>query len=196
MIHTYRDPEFVRTRFFGPLYLGFLLLVLIFPFVSPLVSGTPFTSAVEFAAVLIGVVFVHQSFVYRQHHYGRCSAIHLGDDGTCELETKRRVIRLHVNEIRSVKYSPESDESSESYTIHYQGGKLRVTSGMTGIADFLRRLKTLNPAVDLTSCPPDTSPDLGTPATEKPGPLSRFLQSALFPLIVIFLLVYLASKTF
>lgn len=195
MIHTYRDPEFVRTRFFGPLYLGFLLLVLILA--AYVAFDTPFTRGhAEFLAVLIGMVFVHQSVVYRQHHYGLCSAIHLGDDGTCELETKRRVIRLHVNEIRSVKYSPESDESSESYTIHYQGGKLRVTSGMTGIADFLGRLKTLNPAVDLASCPPDTSPDLGTPATEKPGPLSRFLQNALFPLIVICLLVYLASKTF
>jgi hypothetical protein len=45
----------------------------------------------------------------------------LGDDGTCELETPRRSIRVDVNEIRSVHSSPETDGGRESYTIKYRG---------------------------------------------------------------------------
>jgi hypothetical protein len=76
----------------------------------------------------------------------------MGSDGTCEFETKRRVIRLHVHEIRSVRYSAKSDGES-FYTIHYRSGKLRVGLQMTGFADFLTRLKTLNPAVGLANLP-------------------------------------------
>ena len=56
--------------------------------------------------------------------------------------------------------------------------------------------RQLNPAADLTSFPADTWADLGGPAAEKPVPARRFLQSALFPLMVITLLVYLATQTF
>jgi hypothetical protein len=52
------------------------------------------------AAGLTGLVLVLMEFHSKRHH---CGEILLGDDGTCELETKRRVIRLHVNEIRSVQ---------------------------------------------------------------------------------------------
>ena len=80
--------------------------------------------------------------------------------------------------------------------IHYRSGKLRVGPRMTGFADFLTRLKTLNPAVDLTSFPAGAWPGLGQPATEKRDTLvRRFIRSALFPLIVISLLVYVASQT-
>ena len=123
-------------------------------------------------------------------YHGKCSAIRLSDDGTCELETKRRVIRLHVNQIRSVRFSPAGDESSESYSIRYEGGKLHVDKRMADFADFLSRLKALNPAVDLTTFP-EGWPGLGRQASETPGPLRRLL----FPLIVIVLLVSLASHT-
>jgi hypothetical protein len=143
-----------------------------------------------------GVVFVFQCLAYRRDQYGICGEIRLSDDGTCELEAKRRVIRLHVNEIRSVRFWRETDEQSESYTIHYRSGKLDVSKQMTSFADFLTRLKTLNPAVDLSSFPAGAWPGLGQPATEKRGTLvRRFMTSALFPLIVISLLVYVASQT-
>lgn len=192
MTHTYRDPDVLRRRFFGPLLGGVLVLVFLF--------GPPFAfGRVWFSwpvAGLVGVfVFVAAYLVYRRDHYGSCGEIRLGDDGTCELETKRTVIRLHVNEIRSVRYWSESDERSESYTIHYRSGKLHVAKRMTGFADFLTRLKALNPAVDLTSFPADTWPGLGPPATEKRGIVRRFIGSVLFPLIVITLLVYTASQT-
>lgn len=64
-----------------------------------------------------------------------CREIRLSDDGTCELETKRRTIRLHVNQIRSVLYGRSED--GESYSIRYEGGKLYVDERMTGFHDFL-----------------------------------------------------------
>jgi hypothetical protein len=102
--------------------------------------------------VIWGVVFVFTYFSYRQQAYGTGGEIRMGSDGTCEFETKRRVIRLHVHEIRSVRYSAKSDGES-FYTIHYRSGKLRVGLQMTGFADFLTRLKTLNPAVGLANLP-------------------------------------------
>lgn len=142
----------------------------------------------------VALLFGYSAF-FRLKRYQGCREIRLDDGGTCELETTDgRVIRLHVNEIRSVKYSRDSDSNSESYTIHYQGGKLDVAEPMTNFLDFLTRLKALNPAVDLTTFPAVLRPDLGGP-TEQPGHLRRFVQSALFPAIVIVLLVYTASQT-
>ncbi len=77
-------------------------------------------------ALLIGFTSVFGYAWYRHEHYRTCSEIRLSDDGTCELETKRRLIGLHVNEIRSVQLSPESDDRDESYSVRYQGGKLAV----------------------------------------------------------------------
>lgn len=143
-----------------------------------------------------GLFIVLVYFGYRRQVYGICGEIRLGDDGTCELEAKRRVIRLHVHDLRSVRYSPETDEDSESYTIHYRSGKLHVGPRMTGFADFLTRLKTLNPAVDLASFPAGAWPGLGQPATKERDTLvRRFMRGALFPLIVISLLTILASQT-
>jgi hypothetical protein len=143
-----------------------------------------------------GLVFFAECFAYRHDQYGICGEIRLSEDGTCELETNRAVIRLHVNEVSSVRYRRETDEQNESYTIHYRSGKLGVSKQMTSFADFLTRLKTLNPAVDLSSFPAGAWPGLGQPATEKRGTLvRRYTGGALFPLIVISLLVYLASQT-
>lgn len=187
MTHTYRDPDVPSFRLW---HLSFFLLFPIFS-VAPLALGAvPVTKdALLFAAVgTIPLLIAY--FAYRSEYHGKCSEIRLSDDGTCELETKRRVIRLHVNQIRSVRFSPASDESSESYTIRYEGGKLHVDKRMSNFPDFLTRLKGLNPAVDLTSFPA-AWPDLGERGSENPGPLRRLL----FPLIVIVLLVSLASHT-
>jgi hypothetical protein len=102
-------------------------------------------------ALFIGCVYLSD----RRHRQRTCSEIRLGDDGTCELETKRAVIHLHVNQIASVEYVRDSDSRAD-YVISYQGGSVPVTKGMTDFADFLNRLGALNPAVDLNSFPPDT----------------------------------------
>src|SRR5262249_8804189 len=117
------------------------------------------------------------------------------DDGTCELETKRQVIRLQVNQIESVKYENDPDARADYY-IRYQGGSIPVNRAMTGFPDFVSRLETLNPAVDLTSFTTKSWPNL-RPATSdaRRTDVTHFLRSALFPLIVMSLLLYLASQT-
>jgi len=199
VIHTYRDADVFRSRYWERPLPRFLSLGVIPLFLfGPLAAGWfPFSWPVAGAAAAFTVLSVIAEYnQLRREQYGNCGEIRLDDDGTCELETKRRVIRLHANEIRSVAHWPESDETSESYTIYYQGGKLRVAKRMTDFHDFLSRLKTLNPAANLPGFPADTWPDLGGQGAEKPGYARRFLQSALFPLIVITVLVYLATQTF
>jgi len=196
MIHTYRDPAVLGGKFFGPGYLVFCALVLIFPFAPTLLFGSPFTKDdAIFAAVCTSMLFIWGYFTYRHEHYSSCGEIRLSDDGTCELETKRRVIRLHVNEIRSVKYFHDSEDDSDSYTIRYSGGTLQVSERMTDFHDFLTRLKTVHPGVDLTSFPAKTWPGLGGKTPEKAGPLNRFIRSALFPIVIIAALVYIATDT-
>ena len=158
----------------------------------------PFSwASVGLCGMICGFVVLVQHRHYRHRADGICGEIRLNDHGTCELETRRRVIRLHAHEIRSVRYSPENDEQRESYTIHYQSGKLDVGKQMTGFADFLTRLKTLNPSVDLNSFPSDAWPGLSHPITKERGTLTLggFVRSALFPLFVISTLVYAVSQT-
>jgi hypothetical protein len=78
--------------------------------------------------------------------------------------------------------------------VQYRDGSLQVAKGMTGFADLLTRLKASNPALDLSSFP-SAWPTLGERTPEKLGPVNRFFRGALFPLIVVILLVYLASQT-
>jgi len=201
VIHTYRDADVFRTGYWDgaiPSVLSFCLLVL-FLF-GPLAAGWfPFNWTLAAAAAAFTVLAVAAGYnQYRRKQYGNCGEIRLDDDGTCELETKRQVIRIHASEIQSVKYWRDSESDREHYTIHYRGGKLHVAERMTGFRDFLTRLKTLNPAVNLTSFPAllaDAWPAADRQATEERTPVSRFLRSALFPLIVISLLVYLAIQT-
>lgn len=196
MIHTYRDPKILGRRFFGPSALAFVVagVILLGPFDFPWSSAgaTPFV-------VFLGLVLIFGVAGYRRERYGDCGEIRLANDGTCEFETKGRVTHIHVNEIKAVKYWRDSESEREHYTISYQGGKLAVSDRMTDFLDFLTRLKTLNPAVDLSSFPALLAvarPDLGAPgATEDRSPVIRFLRSALFPLIVVSVLIWLAIDT-
>jgi hypothetical protein len=193
-IHTYRDPDVLKDSspaprsgiFHGVLLIPLLLLMLVVVFASA-------STVVDRAAgvVAIGLFFGITYFGDKRYRDSLCGEIRLGDDGTCELETKRRVIRLHVNQIKAVKYENDSDRRA-AYYIVYHGGSVPLDSTMTGLADFLSRLKTLNPAVDLSSFPGDW-PGLGRPKGETG--ITTFVRRALFPLIVIALLVYLASQT-
>jgi hypothetical protein len=124
-----------------------------------------------------------------------CQEIRLSDDGTCELETKRRTTRLHVSQIRSVLYRRSSEGDGESYSIRYESGKLHVGQRMPELHDFLARLKTLNPAVDLSSFPADAWPGLATPAEARTAARRRGISGALFPAGVVILLIWLAMQT-
>jgi hypothetical protein len=194
MTHAYRDSTILdRKGLRFVLFPVVVFLVIVALAASALAHGVTWAERGEGA--LVPTLFFGLGYIsYRRHRYGTCGEIRLSDDGMCELETKRRVIRLHVNEIRSVAYSA-SDEG-ESYKIHYHDGYLPVTTEMTGFPDFLVCLKTLNPAVDLTSFPPDAWPGLGAPATGERGTsVSRRIRGALFPVGVVAALVWLTIET-
>jgi hypothetical protein len=94
----------------------------------------------------------------------------------CELETKRRVIRLHVSQITAVKYETDSDRRA-AY-ISYPDGKRSGRQVDARLRDFLNRLTTLNPAVTLTGFPTNWQP-LGDRTRERRDPsLSRFVRDS------------------
>ena len=201
MIHIYRDPDALKSKYLEQalprfLYAGALVLIVFGPFAAGWFPLTPPIAAAAGGFTLLALFGMYNQ--HRREQYGTCGEIRLDDDGTCELETKRRVIRITASEIQSVEYWRDSDGAREHYTINYRGGKLRVSEQMTGFYEFLTRLKTLNPVVNLTGFPAiltDALPGQDVEATEKHTPVVRFLRSALFPLIVISMIVYLALQT-
>ncbi len=154
MIHTYRDeprvPASNALRLFGRgigALFTILLLVLPIPFVivPALSHGLTWTN-VETAAWAFGVTSVVAWLIYRYQYHCRCREIRLSDDGTCELQTKRRSIHIHVSQITSVERWLDED-GWERYTIRFQGGRVEARADMTNFSDFLTRLKDLNPGV-------------------------------------------------
>ena len=145
------------------------------------------------AAVLTCLAIAITRHLYRKHYYRTCTEIRLSDDGLCEFETRRRVIRLHANQVKSVKYRSDDDDDAESYTIRWEGGRVEATDKMIGFRDFLVRLRRLNPSIDLTSFPATAWPELGLPTPARR--VRSVISSWLFPLFVISLLVWLAIQT-
>jgi hypothetical protein len=193
MIHTYRDPDADARPPGVALPLVFILVGV--ALVSWFVSGRN-TSSVPFAA--FGLLWCGGFLLARRQRHRTCREIRLDDDGTCELHTEGRVVPLHVHQIRTVRYHPATDESSERYTIQFDGGKVDVHRGMSDFRDFLERLKTLNPAVDLSTFPMLVTEGLsggaGSSAPQQSS-VERFLRSAFFPLFVIVLVIWLAGQT-
>lgn len=193
MTHTYRDVNAPAGR---SLAVQAAATAVLFPvgwialnvFVGP-----------GFALTWKDVLFHAQVFVlpplfmflmYRHASRGVCREIRLDDHGTCELETIRRVIRLHVNEITAVKYQRDSEGGTGSYAIRYAGGKLDVSEKMTNFSDFLARLSAANPAVSVTDVPADL---LARRARKEQSRNSA--TSVLFPLLIVGLLVWLSLET-
>src|SRR6266545_6739060 len=133
MMHIYRDERVLESRVVD--LLGYVVVLVILAslataaIIEGLDNGLTWGDDLV-AAFWIGVVLAVARGLYRHHYYGTCGEIRLSDDGRCELETKRQVVRLHVNQIRSVKYWRDDESDRESYTIRYQGGKLKVSDGM------------------------------------------------------------------
>ena len=195
-MRIYRDDSFAKDL--GAELLGYAVpLVLCAYWVwSAIVDGLEGGFTWRDALVLafwIAVAAAVVRWLYRHYCFGRCVEIRLSDDGICELKTRRRVTRLHVNEITSVKYSRDDEGDGETYTIRFREGKVSVRDGITDFRDFLAQLATLNPAVDLTTFPADDWPGIGTPAPART--LNSVARSALFPAIVIVALAWLAIHT-
>ncbi len=193
--HTYREVDISGNNVLGFMTLAVLCLGVPVGVVVVHALGTGVTrddlGSIGWVITFVcGIWF----FGYLWHHYRSCAEIRLSDEGMCELETGRRVIRLHVSQIQAVKYHAGDDD--EYYTIHYRNdGKLTVSHRMTDFRDFLARLKAGNPAVDLTSFPAEAWPDLSTEAERSSTAVSRFFRSAIFPLLVIAFIVVLAVET-
>jgi hypothetical protein len=194
VIHTYRDPADSRSRV-GVAPLVFALFLLSAPILALFRGSVSWAEVVP--ASMLSAIALLWFFASRRTEQLGCREIRLSDDGSCELETKQRVIRLHASQIRCVEYQRDSETGREHYTIRFGPDKVGVAGSMPDFLDFVTRLKTLNPAVDMSSFPALVSaawPD-AAPAVER-SVVDRFLRSALFPLLVIVLFVYVSSKTF
>jgi hypothetical protein len=192
MMHTYRDPNVLEGR-----ALAFALggMVLWLPLIAVIVSVLfvkDMWDGLRFYAWILPLPFLFAYLTYRHHAYGLCKEIRLADDGICELTTWRRVIRLHVNQIKAVEYRRDSEDETESYVIRYSGGKLAVRDRMTNFPDFLARLKALNPAVDLASFPVSGPRSTSAPESQR---VPMTLRSVVFPVAVIALVAWLAVET-
>ena len=193
MIHTYRDMNAPGGRSLAVAAAGMAVLfpvaaIASFAFAGP---GFAFTwSEVFILAPFVVVPPVFLFLVYRHDSRVSCNEIRLDDHGTCELETRHRVIRLHVNEITAVKYRRDPEGGTGSYVIRYAGGKLYVSEKMTNFSDFLARLRAANPAVSVTDVPADL---LARRARREES--RSFTTSVLFPLLFVGLLVWLSLET-
>jgi hypothetical protein len=187
-MHTYRDSFNLRRRAFATAYAatGVLIVVLLSAVTHPLWASLVLSALIAFV----------QYITYRNLYEAACTEIRLSDEGICELQAKRRMIRLDATQVRSVNYTPESDQTNEHYTLSYQGGNLRVGRRMTGFPDFLARLKALNPALDLTSLPAQFWAQGRTPAAHEPArELINVIRSAATPLIITVALALIATQT-
>jgi hypothetical protein len=157
VIYIYRDSRVFERSFVLWVLVVYALILL---FGLGMIASVPVDPSITWAALaaFIALVFVAAYVIYRGFNDAICGEIVLSDEGTCVLKTRRRVIRLDVNEIRSVRYSCDGDEGEDFYGIQYEGGTLLVSELMPGLLDFLRRLNRLNPAVDLTSFARDSVP--------------------------------------
>ena len=193
MIHTYRDPSVdgapSRGRALAEagafvLLVGLLLLGL---------ARTEFTSSERaqllFLVALTAGIAAVLSWRYRQRV---CREIRLDDDAeTCDFETMRGMIALHVQQITAVQYDDDGDSRCE-YCICYEGGSIPVERGMAAFDDFLTRLTALNSSVDLSSLPgkvwhgEETTQARGSPTPAR----------ILFPFGVIVVLAWLAFESF
>lgn len=202
MIHTYQDADVLRSRIWDHPVVDLLCFGVVSLFVVGLFAFTGGSFTLQAAGPLFGSLALLLVVAYAgQRHLqsATCGEIRLDDDGTCELQTKRQVIRLHVTEIRCVKYRRDPESGRASFTVYHPNGTLLVTEEMTGFLDFLTRLATLNPAVDLSSFPAflaDSWSGSGTHASRVSGTdVGRLVRSVVFPLCVVVLLAWLAIET-
>jgi hypothetical protein len=193
-MRRYRDPD-AGKNVGSPLW-PFLLLALVVPLASlPLVRSIDWSDVAISAVLIAAGLMVHRA-VERNRRDVKCIEVRLDDGGTCELETADHVTRIDVSEIRAVEYRRDSENGAESYVIRYRNGKAELGGNTTDFADFLGRLTTLNPGVDVSSFPRIVAETLpGAASSEHRSPLETFLRSGLVPLGVILLVVYLASQT-
>jgi hypothetical protein len=190
MVHTYRNDRANRRP------VAALLLAAVWVGVCAVAFGWAthnlFTGGFTWDDVGFVAVVIFAVMAIYVTHQGTCREIRLSDDGSCELETRRGVIRLHVSQITAVDHHDDG-ESPESYTIRYRGGKVVVGGWLTDCPDFFGLLEALNPAVDLSGLPSHQAN--ATTIHPRVGTAMAMFRSALFPLVVIIFIALVAWQT-
>jgi hypothetical protein len=185
MVHTYRDTsdrqQSAAAMVVGLVCVGTFVVLFGWGIVTDFANGAIWSGMGLLAFVVVVVRAMHKS---RQRG---CVEIRLSDDGTCELETRGGLIRLHVNQISAIKYREDDEGDGGVYTIRYRGGKATIRDWLEQHPDFFVRLEALNPAVDLLGVP-------GAPSQPR-GPLIPSLRSVLFPGFIVIMLALLAWYT-
>jgi hypothetical protein len=77
-----------------------------------------------------------------------CREIRLTEDGFCEFDTMRRVVRTNVAEIASVHEEVDEDGDRHYYLRFHDRGRL-WTCGLADFDDFLTRVQTMNPSIEM-----------------------------------------------
>ena len=147
MVRTYRSSK-IWLWFFLGLPLGCLIC-------APFIFVGPFLLVAAFAVeshdtprwfdVLFASFFMFFSTGAALWVYGAfdvCHELRLLDDGRCEFRSLRRRRRFDASEISSVRLDEGTIE------MRYRGRKLRLLE-TDDFADFLARLKRLNPSVEV-----------------------------------------------
>jgi hypothetical protein len=145
MVRTYRSSK-IWLWFIVLLPLGCLIcapFVLVGPFllVAALVvesHDTPRWFDLLFASIFM--FFSAGAGLWIYGAFDTCHEFRLGEDGWCEFRSVRRRRRLHATEINSVKLDDGTID------VRYRDLKLRLLE-TEDFADFLARLKRLNPTV-------------------------------------------------
>jgi len=180
MVHVYRDQPAQRPRVGELIGVAIVVAVFVLPLVIGIVHGARHGFSGDDKGLIAWVLFMCSCGAWASSHHSRrdCFEIRLSDDGTCEFVTRRRVIRLHVAEIKAVDY--EDGEGGESYTVRYGGGRIEMRTSIADFRGFLARLSALNPAVDLSSFPDHLRPAGVRPSP--PGLLARWGARRAVPL--------------
>jgi hypothetical protein len=146
MVHTYgeRWPENALLRALAriaeTLFAGFFAVAMIFA-VAAAFAGLPFVQALLLSA---GIAFFLYLTGHRLSTY--CKEIRLRDDGLCEFETRRGIVRAHVAQITSVQESIDEDGDA-NYEVRFRDRGKLWTSELSEFEDFLRRVEAMNPAI-------------------------------------------------
>jgi hypothetical protein len=164
MIHTYGLPEqreqpwprngLLRIAAKGFVYSTLAFFAVVFgilwiPGVLWITLHGTVTGGDVFGAVAGVGIWLFAVFTMLMGLYTECEEIRLGDDGTCEFETRRRIVRAQVAEIASVKERFDDEADAYWFQIRLRGRRSLTTYAMPDIEDFLTRIKAMNPAIDI-----------------------------------------------
>jgi hypothetical protein len=196
VIHAYRNPQRNGRHVGDALFaLAWLIGALVVAAVIESFVGDSLLLLVISAPVLLLWMAPFYAHFFRRYY-----EIRLSDEGSCDFRGLLRSKHLRAQQIISVQrnawgvWRSDGDEA-EHVLLRFQGGSLVVVQPVGGFEDFLTRLQALNPVIDVTGALGDARPSLEATATEEPGTfVKRFFRSALFPLLVIALILYLASR--